>query len=75
MNETKTSCDITTWADSKDHLKHLQVYLEKNKDLPSEVKEQLLRLRNEYQGINDDVAIEFSSIVKLIQSGKDEIAI
>jgi len=59
----------------RDYLKLLQAYLEKTKELPVEVKNQLLNLRNQYQGINDNVAIELSTIVDLIENGKDEIAI
>lgn len=71
LNQSKLELKQT----QKDYLRLLQAYLEKTKELPLEVKNQLLNLRNQYQGINDEVAIELSTIVDLIKSGKDEIAI
>lgn len=59
----------------EDYLKLLAEYLETRKDLPKEIKEQLINLRTDYVGINDAVAIKLKTVVKLIETGEDEIAI
>lgn len=59
----------------KDYLKLLSDYLSKHKGLPDEIKTQLIHLRDKYAGLQDDVAIELKTIVELIETGKEEIAI
>lgn len=58
-----------------DYLKLLASYLERTKDIPDEIKKQLYHLRDKYVGVHDDVAIELKSIIELIESKKEEIAI
>jgi hypothetical protein len=60
---------------NQDYLKLLHSYLEDKKSLPNEIKEQLIHLREEYIGLQDDVAIELKTIIELIDSNKEEIAI
>ena len=58
-----------------DYLVLLSHYLENKNQLPIEIKEQLIRLRAEYIGINDDVANKLQIVIELIQNKKEEIAI
>lgn len=58
-----------------DHLKLLGMYLEKNNNIPSEIKEQLIHLREKYVGLHDDIAVELKNIIELIENNKEEIAI
>lgn len=53
----------------------LQHYLENQKSIPSEIKQQLIELREKYSGLQDDVAIELMKIVELLNDDKEEIAI
>lgn len=59
----------------KDYLQLLAVYLEKQPDIPDEIKQQLIRMRGKFIGINDDIAIELKTIIELIEDNKEEIAI
>jgi len=59
----------------KDYLKLLESYFNKQKDIPDEVKRQLLHLRERFVGINDAAAIELKTIIDLIENNKEEIAI
>src|ERR1035437_3825350 len=58
-----------------DYLKLLASYLEKTKDIPEEIKKQLYHLRDKYVGIHDEVAVELKTIIELIETKKEEIAI
>lgn len=57
------------------YLNLLQEYLKNQKTLPNSIKEQLIYLRKQYVGIQDDVANELKGIVELVDSGKEELAI
>lgn len=58
-----------------DYLKLLSEYLNKRNDLPDELKTQLLHLREEYDGINDAVALKLEQVIKLITAGEQKLAI
>lgn len=58
-----------------DYLKLLSIYLENKKEIPVEIKEQLIFLRENYVGVHDDVAIELKTVIELIENNKAEIAI
>lgn len=58
-----------------DYLHLLSQYLTKENDLPEEIKAQIINLRKEYIGIQDDIAIELQTVIDLIEQKKEEIAI
>ena len=58
-----------------DYLKLLQHYLENQKSIPAEIKQQLIELRKKYSGLQDDVANKLKVIIELIEDDKEEIAI
>jgi len=59
----------------KDYLAILSLYLDTQDDLPSEIKHQIIQLREKYTGIQDNVSIELKTIISLIENGNEEIAI
>lgn len=58
-----------------DYLALLSSFLSTQNNLPLEIKEQLIHLRENYIGIQDDVAIELKTVIELIETNKEEIAI
>lgn len=69
--------DVKKRLDEKedDYLKLMNKFLENRHSLPDEIKEQILHLRENYIGLQDDVSIELKTIHELIEQGKEEIAI
>lgn len=57
------------------YLQLLKEYLNKQKTLPDAIKEQLIQIRNQYVGIQDDVANELKNVIELINAGQEEMAI
>ena len=53
---------------SKDYLSLLKAYLERTQELPESVKEQLIRLKSTYKGLNDDIALEIEAVIRLMNS-------
>lgn len=58
-----------------DYLKLLTLYLDEQRGIPDDIKQQLVHLREKYVGIHDAVAIELKSIIELIDGNKEEVAI
>jgi len=77
MNERTKKLLIADKFDRKDddYLRLMSAYLKDKKEMPKEIKDQLIGLRKEYSGINDAVALKLQAIIELIQDGKEEIAI
>ncbi len=59
----------------EDYLQLLSKHLSTQKSLPKEIQTQLNHLMEDYAGVQDDVAIELKTIIDLLHSKKDEIAI
>lgn len=57
------------------YLKLLNEYTKKQPSFSDEIKNQLVDLRNNYEGINDAVAMELKAISELIEKNHEEIAI
>ena len=70
-NELKLALDKT----ENNYLKLLNDYTKKQNSFTDEIKKQLVDLRKNYEGINDEVAIELKTIIDLIDHKKEEIAI
>jgi hypothetical protein len=60
---------------NEDYLNLMSHYLQSQKQIPEEIKKQLISLRREYIGINDAIAMKLHTVVELIRNNKDEIAI
>lgn len=77
MNEHTKRLLLAEKFDRKgdDYLNLMATYLKDKKEMPKEIKNQLINLRKEYSGINDAVALKLQAIIELIQDGKNEIAI
>ncbi len=77
MNERSKKLLLQEKLDKKDddYLKLMSGYLKNKKEIPKEIKDQLLNLRKEYAGINDKVALKLQTVIELIQDDKEEIAI
>jgi hypothetical protein len=58
-----------------DYLQLLQKYLEKEKSIPEEIKQQLIKLRKKYLGIDDAIAIELKKVIDALNIGQEETAI
>ena len=59
----------------RNYLKLLNDYTKKQTSFSEEIKNQLVDLRKNYEGINDSVALELKAISELIESKHEEIAI
>jgi len=57
------------------YLNLLNDYTKHQNSFTEEIKSQLIDLRANYEGINDNVAVELKSITDLIESGQEETAI
>lgn len=53
----------------------LSEYLKHKKDIPENIKNQIIKLRDEYSGINETIASELKSIFKLIEQENETLAI
>jgi hypothetical protein len=60
---------------NEDYLNLMSYYLQNQRQIPEEIKKQLISLRREYIGINDAIAMKLYTVIELTHNNKDEIAI
>ncbi len=59
----------------KNYYKLMEEYLKDKKEIPKEIKKQLLQLRMQYMGIDQEIADKLQVVIELIQENKESIAI
>lgn len=56
----------------QDRLKILQEYLIQTSSIPDEIKDQILKLAQEYKDLDHDVFVELTEVIKLIEIEQHE---